>query len=43
MVLDPDGYMWMVGTHRAEPTPQGMSRKMMEQMPQQSAGTASAA
>jgi hypothetical protein len=43
MVLDPDGYMWMVGTHRAEPTPQGMRRKMMEQMPQQPAGTAGAA
>jgi PhnB protein len=43
MVLDPDGYMWMVGTHRAEPTPREMRRKMMEQMPQQSAGTAGAA
>ena len=43
MVVDPDGYMWMVGTHKAEPTSQEMKKKMMEQMRQQSAGAAGAA
>ncbi|HXJ91990.1 MAG TPA: VOC family protein [Terriglobia bacterium] len=32
-VVDPDGYTWMIATHRAEPTPQEMKKKMMEQMP----------
>jgi len=40
MVVDPDGYMWVVGTHKAEPTPQEMKKKMMEQMPQPPAGAA---
>jgi extradiol dioxygenase family protein len=31
-VVDPDGYGWMVGTHKAEPTTQKMKRKMAEQM-----------
>jgi len=31
-VVDPDGYMWMIATHKAEPTPKEMSRKMKEQM-----------
>ena len=31
-VVDPDGYMWMVATHVAEPTPQEMKKKMKEQM-----------
>lgn len=35
-VVDPDGYIWMVATHVAEPTPQEMKKKMMEQMPRQS-------
>jgi uncharacterized glyoxalase superfamily protein PhnB len=43
MVVDPDGYMWMVGTHKAEPTSQEMKKKMIEQMRQQSAGAAGAA
>lgn len=43
MVVDPDGYMWMVGTHKAEPTSREMKKKMMEQMRQQSAGAAGAA
>jgi len=34
-VVDPDGYAWMVATHVAEPTPQEMKKKMMEQMPGQ--------
>jgi PhnB protein len=39
-VVDPDGYSWMVGTHKAEPTSQEMKKKMMEQMRQQPAGAA---
>jgi PhnB protein len=31
MVVDPDGYGWMVGTHKAEPTTQEMKKKMAEQ------------
>ena len=31
-VVDPDGYTWMVATHIAEPTPQEIKKKMMEQM-----------
>jgi PhnB protein len=37
-IIDPDGYMWMVATHKAEPTPQEMQKQMMEQMRQMSAG-----
>jgi len=40
-VVDPEGYTWMVATHMAEPTPQEMKKKMMEQMPTQPAGTES--
>jgi PhnB protein len=36
-VVDPDGYIWMVGTHKAEPTAKEMKKKMMEQMPPQGA------
>jgi PhnB protein len=43
MVVDPDGYAWMVGTHKAEPTTQEMKRKMAEQMKQQSTVVATAA
>ena len=43
MVVDPDGYGWMVGTHKAEPTTQEMKKKMAEQMTQQPAGTATVA
>lgn len=32
MVVDPDGYAWMIGTHKAEPTMKEMKKKMMEQM-----------
>jgi uncharacterized glyoxalase superfamily protein PhnB len=31
-VVDPDGYSWMVGTHKAEPTVKEMNAKMKEQM-----------
>jgi PhnB protein len=30
MLTDPDGYGWMVGTHKAEPTTQEMKKKMAE-------------
>ena len=43
MVVDPDGYGWMVGTHKAEPTTQEMKKKMAEQIGQQPAGAATVA
>src|ERR1700676_652679 len=42
-VVDPDGYSWMVGTHKAEPTVKEMKKLMKEQMPPQPAKTESAA
>lgn len=42
-LVDPDGYTWMVGTHKAEPSAKEMQKKMMEQMSQAPAGSASAA
>ena len=42
-IVDPEGYAWMVGTHKAEPTLQEMKKKMTEQMGQQPAGAATAA
>ena len=45
-LIDPDGYTWMVGTHKAEPSMKEMKEKMLEQieqMKQQSTGTATAA
>jgi len=42
-VADPDGYAWMVGTHKAEPTAKGMKKGMEEMMKQQPAGQATAA
>jgi len=38
-LIDPDGYIWMISTHIAEPTPQEMKKKMKEQMANQPAGT----
>ena len=43
MVVDPDGYGWMVVTHKAEPTTQEMKKKMTEQMGQQPADAATVA
>ena len=40
-IVDPDGNTWMIATHKAEPTPQEMKKKMMEQMRAQAAGGAS--
>jgi PhnB protein len=41
-VIDPDGYKWMVGTHKAEPTPQEMKKAMKEMMKQMQAQAAPA-
>ena len=41
-VVDPDGYTWTVGTHKAEPTAKEMKKGMMEMMKQQPAGAAAA-
>jgi uncharacterized glyoxalase superfamily protein PhnB len=35
-IVDPDGYVWMVGTHMSEPTPKEMMEKMKSQMAGQS-------
>jgi PhnB protein len=40
-VVDPDGYVWMVATHKAEPTPQEMQKRMKEQMNSQAAAAGS--
>jgi len=42
-VVDPDGYTWMVGTHKAEPSAKEMKEKMAEMMRQQPADQAKAA
>jgi PhnB protein len=34
-ILDPEGYIWMVATHIAAPTPQEIKKKMKEQMASQ--------
>jgi uncharacterized glyoxalase superfamily protein PhnB len=39
-VVDPDGYTWMVATHKAEPTPKEMQARMKEQMKSQAAAAA---
>jgi PhnB protein len=39
-VVDPDGYIWMVATHIAQPTPKEMQQKMKEQMSSQQAAHA---
>ena len=42
-VVDPDGYTWMVGTHKAEPSAKEMKEKMAKMMRQQPADQAKAA
>src|ERR1700682_4151307 len=42
-LVDPDGYIWMVGTHMAEPTPQEMKKQMKEMMKQMQAQPTAAA
>jgi PhnB protein len=41
IVVDPDGYPWMVGTHIAEPTPQEMNKAMKQQARTQATAAAS--
>jgi PhnB protein len=33
-LVDPDGYTWMIGTHKAEPSMKEMKKKMLEQIEQ---------
>jgi PhnB protein len=40
-IVDPDGYVWMVATHIAEPTPQEMQKKMKEQVASMQSGAPS--
>ena len=42
-ITDPDGYTWMIATHKAEPTTKEMKKRMMEQTRRQSGGAATAA
>src|SRR6266852_2299174 len=42
-IVDTDGYAWIVGTHKAEPTTKEMKAKMLEQMGPQPADAATAA
>lgn len=41
-IVDPEGYSWMVGTHKAEPTAKEMKQKMAEMMRQQQSTAAAA-
>jgi PhnB protein len=41
-LVDPDGYTWMVGTHKAEPTAKEMKKGMQAMMKQQPASAAAA-
>jgi PhnB protein len=41
-IVDPDGYTWMVGTHKVEPTAKEMKKGMEEMMRLQPAGAAAA-
>ena len=40
-IVDPEGYTWMISTHKSEPTPPEMKKMMMEMMRPQAAGGAS--
>jgi PhnB protein len=40
-IVDPDGYVWMVATHMAAPTPREMQKRMKEQMASQSMAASS--
>ena len=41
-VVDPDGYSWMIGTHKAEPSAKDMKKGMEEMMKQMPAANAAA-
>jgi PhnB protein len=42
-VVDPEGYTWMIATHKEEPTPAEMRKRMKAQMSQQSSQGSQAA
>lgn len=42
-LVDPDGYKWMIATHKAEPTPAEMKKAMAEQMKAMAAASATTA
>ena len=39
-VVDPDGYTWMISTHKSEPTPAEMKKAMAQMMKAQAATNA---
>ncbi len=39
IVIDPEGYMWMISTHKAEPTPAEMKKAMAAMASNQAAAT----
>jgi len=39
-VIDPEGYMWMIATHKSEPTPAEMKKAMAEMAKAQAAAAA---
>ena len=41
-IVDPDGYTWMIGTHKAEPTVKEMKKGMEDMMKQQHPSAAAA-
>ena len=42
-LVDPDGYTWMIATHKAELTPKEMAKKMKEEMAKQPSAQAASA
>jgi len=38
-IIDPEGYMWMIATHKSEPTPAEMKKAMAAQANNQAAAT----
>jgi len=40
IVIDPEGYTWIIATHKAEPTPQEMAKAQKEMAKAQAAGQA---
>lgn len=41
-IVDPDGYTWMIGTHKADPSAKEMKKGMLEMMKQQPPSVAAA-
>ena len=42
-VVDPEGYAWMIATHKEEPTPAEMRKRMKQQMASQASAQAASA